>query len=68
MTPPMAQTPTLIEAGPTEFAIVLRPLASSIPATARLKSALKSLLRSYGLRCTDCREIPASRPQRRRAR
>lgn len=34
------------------------------PAIRRLRAALKRLLRSYGLRCTDIRELPPDEEDR----
>jgi hypothetical protein len=37
--------------------ITLRPEGPGPPAAVRLKRCLKSLLRAYGLRCVDIREV-----------
>jgi hypothetical protein len=37
----------------TEWIITLRPLPDTVPATVRLRAALKTLLRCYRLRCTN---------------
>jgi hypothetical protein len=34
-----------------QFTLTLQPLKSDIPATVRIRAALKTLLRAYGLRC-----------------
>lgn len=38
------------------YTLTLRPLPSPVPAEARLKRALKCLLRVYGLRCLAVQE------------
>jgi hypothetical protein len=38
--------------------LTLRPLPSDIPATVRIRMALKCLLRTYRLRCTDISTPP----------
>ncbi len=40
----------------TRFTITLESVPSDIPATARLKQALKVLLRGFGLRCVTAVE------------
>ncbi len=44
-----------------EYSIVLTPAAGNwrTPPEARLRAALKALLRGYGLRCTSATETPA---------
>jgi len=39
------------------YALTLKAMPSNIPATARLKAALKALRRSYRLRCTGVVEV-----------
>jgi hypothetical protein len=41
------------------FALVLQDQGGDAPAAARLKALLKRALRSFNLRCTDARELPA---------
>ncbi len=45
---------------PEQFTLTLRALPAwgDVPATIRLKRFLKAALRSYGLKCTECREAP----------
>lgn len=38
------------------FTVTLEAGAGSTPAITRLRAALKCLLRSYGLRCTEAKE------------
>ena len=45
-----------------DYAVVLRPLPSKVPATARLRRFLKAALRAYGLRAVSVVEVPASFP------
>jgi hypothetical protein len=42
----------------TGYILVLRPLASHLPADMRLRAALKRLLRDYKLRCESCAPLP----------
>jgi hypothetical protein len=44
------------------YALVLRALPWSTPPIHRLRSALKCLLRTFGLRCTDLRLIAPDPP------
>ena len=41
-----------------DYVLVLRPLASDVPAAVRLRRALKILLRVFRLRVVDVRELP----------
>jgi hypothetical protein len=45
-----------------KFALVLQAEAWSTPAVIRLRRALKLLLRSFGLRCLDVREVKPDAP------
>ena len=40
-----------------DYVLVLRPLASDVPAAIRLRRALKCLLRVYGLRAVSVRQV-----------
>ena len=45
---------------PTEYHLTLTPTGNNrrVPPEARLRAALKRLLRNYGLRCTRCTPAP----------
>lgn len=40
------------------YRLVLRAEADTVPATIRMRAALKMLLRSFGLRCVEIVEVP----------
>lgn len=42
------------------FAIMIEAKPDTVPATTRLRRALKVLLRAFGLRCVEIREVPAN--------
>jgi hypothetical protein len=46
------------------FALVLQAEPWTTPAVSRLRRALKLLLRSFGLRCVECREVKPDRKAR----
>jgi hypothetical protein len=48
-------------AGP-RYRLVLEALPSEIPEAVRLRSALKTLLRAFGLRCLSHEELPEDAP------
>ena len=46
-----------------KFALTLQSVPGDVPAIIRLRKFLKMALRSYGLRCTEIREIPEPEPE-----
>jgi hypothetical protein len=40
--------------------LTLRPLSGTVPASVRLRRALKTLLRAFGLRCLRVEDVPQS--------
>lgn len=44
---------------PERFEVILRDVGGSVPTINRLRSALKCLLRAYGLRCELIRKVQA---------
>jgi hypothetical protein len=58
---PLTVAPGTLPTGKPAFALTLEAVPSwnGPPAIIRLRRFLKAALRSYGLKCTECREAPA---------
>jgi hypothetical protein len=53
------EEPPLMTTGRPRFTLTFEALPGAVPVAARVKGLLKRALRSFNLRCTDARELPA---------